>query len=123
MRRILTAALFAAVALAPVSARQTAPYKPTDEGVKAPVMTKEVKPNYTADAMKRQVQGNVEMDVVVKADGAVGDVTVTKALDPDLDEEAVKATRKWEFRPGTKDGKAVDVLVKIEMTFTLRARK
>lgn len=122
MRSILTAALLAAVVAAPGFA-QSQPYKAKDEGVKAPVMTKEVKPKYTDDAMRRRVQGNVEMDVVVKADGTVGDVTVTKALDPDLDQEAVKATRQWEFRPGTKDGKAVDVLVQIEMTFTLRARK
>jgi len=122
VRSTLTAALLAVVALAPAYA-QSRPHKTSDEGVKMPVLTKEVKPQYTEDAMRRQVQGSVEMDVVVKADGSVGDVTVTKALDPDLDQEAVKAARQWQFRPGTKDGKAVDVQVMIEMTFTLRSKK
>lgn len=121
MKSILTAALLAAVVLAPAYAQQ--PYKMTDEGVKAPVLKKDVKPNYTADAMRRKVQGSVEMESVVKADGSVADVTVTKKLDPDLDEEAVKAMKQWQFRPGTKDGKAVDVLVKTEMTFALRDKK
>ena len=121
MRSILTAALLAAAVVAPAYAQQ--PYTMKDEGVKAPVLRKDVKPNYTKGAMDRRVQGIVEMDVVVKADGTVGDVTVTKALDPELDEQAVKAMKQWQFRPGTKDGKAVDVLVQTEMTFTLRDKK
>ena len=88
--------------------------------VKAPVVLREVKPTYTEDAMRRRVQGSVEVSAVVKSDGTVGEVVVTKSLDPDLDEQAVKATRQWEFRPGTKDGKAVNVKVTIELTFTLR---
>lgn len=119
MKRILIAALLAVLASAPGYA-QNAPYKTTDEGVKAPVLTREVKPKYTDDAMRRKVQGSVEVEAVVKADGHVGDVKVIQSLDPDLDEEAVNATKQWQFRPGTKDGKAVDVSVKIELTFTLK---
>jgi hypothetical protein len=28
--------------------------------------------------------------------------------------------KQWEFKPGTKDGKAVPVEVAVEMTFTLK---
>ena len=122
MRRILTVALLAGL-MAVSGFAQSKPYKATDEGVKAPVLTKETKPKYTAGAMQRRVEGSVQVDAVVKADGTVGDVTVTKSLDPELDEEAVKATKEWRFRPGTKDGKAVDVEVQIELTFALRPRK
>jgi TonB family protein len=122
VRSILIAALVTAVSIAPGFA-QARPYKMTDEGVKAPVLVKDVKPTYTSDAMKRRVQGNVLLDAVVKSDGTVGDVTVTKSLDPDLDEQAVAALKRWQFRAGTKDAKAVDVLVNIEMTFTLRDKK
>jgi TonB family protein len=120
VRSILIAALLAAVTVAPGYAQQGTPYKMSDEGVKAPVIVKEVKPKYTDDAKTRRVQGSVEVEAVVKSDGTVGDVTVTKSLDPQLDEEAVKATKEWRFRPGTKDGKAVDVLVQIELRFTLK---
>lgn len=120
MRTILTTAALAAALLAPAAAQTKEVYKPGKDGVKAPVLVREVKPQYTKDAMDRKVQGSVEVKAVVLADGTVGDVEVTKSLDPDLDQEAVKATKQWRFRPGTKDDKPVDVEVNIELTFTLK---
>ena len=119
MRQILTVA-FLAVLMAVPAAAQKGPHKIGDDGVKAPVLIKEVKPSYTADAMRRQVQGRVEVEAIVLADGTVGDVTVKESLDPELDEQAVKATKQWEFRPGTKDGTPVDVVVRIELTFKVK---
>ena len=88
----------------------------------APVLVKEVHPQYTSEARKARIQGSVTMDVVVVEDGTVGDVKVTRSLDEEygLDEQAVKAVKQWTFRPGTKDGKPVPVRVSIEMTFTLK---
>jgi TonB family protein len=74
------------------------------------------------DVMKTRVQGLVELEFVVLADGAVGDVKVVKSLHPGLDQEAVKAVKQWRFKPGTKDGQPVAVLVAAEMTFTLGKR-
>ena len=67
-------------------------------------------------------EGVVWVDAVVLPDGSVGDVSVTKSLDSTfgLDQEAVKAARQWRFRPGTRFGEPVAVLVTIELTFTLR---
>ena len=92
------------------------------EGVTAPTIVKEVKPVYTDDAKKERIQGTIDMDVVVLADGTVGDVTVTKSLDAKygLDDQAVKAVKQWIFSPGTKDQKPVNVLVSVEMSFTLK---
>ena len=44
------------------------------------------------------------------------------SLDPTygLDEQAVAAAKRWEFKPGTKDGKPVAVRVTLEMSFTLK---
>jgi len=94
-------------------------YKP-GEGVQAPVVVREVKPQYTARANDAKIQGVVELACVVETDGSVGDVTVTKPLDEDLDQEAVTAARQWRFEPGKKDGKAVRVQITLEMTFTVR---
>jgi protein TonB len=88
--------------------------------VTAPTVVKQVKPQYTADAKEAKVEGVVELDCVVEATGSVGDVTVTRSLDEGLDREAIKAVKQWRFEPGTKDGKAVRVLITLEMTFTLR---
>src|SRR5436189_5263111 len=85
----------------------------------SPVLIKEVKPDYTDAAKARKVQGTVEMAVLVQTDGAPGpDVRILKSLDPDLDQQAIKAVRQWRFKPGTKDGQPVAVDVNIEMTFT-----
>lgn len=90
------------------------------DGVTSPRLVKQVRPTYTAEAKQAGIQGNVTMDCVVLPDGTVGDVRVTKKLDPDLDEEAIKTLRQWRFRPGQKDGKSVPVQVFVEMSFTLR---
>lgn len=92
-------------------------------GITSPRLLQEVKPNYTADAMRAKVQGVVMLEAVVLADGSVGPVRVTRSLDPTfgLDEEAQRTVRRWRFAPGTnRMGEAVPVLVVIEMAFTLR---
>jgi len=122
VRTILSMAAVAVMLGMPALAQDQATYKVGENGVKAPALIREVKPNYTSDAMKRQVQGVVEMSTVVKTDGSVGPIEITRSLDPDLDEEAMKALRQWKFRPGTKDDQAVNVEVNIEMTFTLRKK-
>ena len=96
-------------------------YRP-GSGVINPRILREVKPQYTADAMRAKVQGTVLLECVVLADGTVGRVDVVKSLDPTfgLDQEAVKAARQWQFLPGTRFGEPVAVLVTIELTFTLR---
>jgi protein TonB len=82
----------------------------------------EAKPRYTEAAMRARIQGIVEMQVVVLADGTVGPVRVVRSLDKELglDEQAVRAVKEWTFKPGRKDDKPVNVLVNIEMTFKVR---
>ena len=91
-------------------------------GVLMPEVINEVKPSYTADAMRQKIQGIVMVEAVVMTDGSVGQVQVIRSLDGTfgLDQEAIKAVRRWRFKPGTRFGQAVPVLVEIELTFTLR---
>ena len=91
-------------------------------GVTTPELVREVKPNYTGDAMRAKLQGVVEMEAVVMPDGSVGTVKITRSLDRTfgLDDEAIKAVKQWRFRPGTLRGQPVAVLVNVELTFTLR---
>jgi protein TonB len=64
----------------------------------------------------------VQLECVVLPDGTVGDVRVVEPLDQTygLDDEAISAAKQWRFKPGTKGGKPVPVVVTLEMTFTLR---
>jgi protein TonB len=96
-------------------------YRPGN-GVLLPTVIQEIKPQYTAEAMRAKVQGTVLLECVVLPDGSVGPVEVVRSLDSTfgLDQEAVKAAKRWLFRPGTRFGEPVAVLVTIELTFTLR---
>lgn len=121
-KMMMAAALVLAIGPAAISAAQDA-YKPGN-GVRSPVLVREVKPEYTKGAMDRKVQGLVEMECVVLKDGTVDtNVKVTKSLDDELDQQAIIALRQWTFRPGTKDGQPVPVQVSVEMTFTLRDKR
>ncbi len=96
-------------------------YRPGN-GVMIPKVLREVKPAYTAEAMRAKVQGTVLLECIVLQDGSVGRVEVVKSLDGTfgLDQEAIKAAKQWRFAPGTRFGEPVAVLVTIELTFTLR---
>ena len=81
-----------------------------------------MKPGYTRSALARKVEGNVVLECTVLTDGSVGECKVIRALDPDLDEEALAAARRWRFSPGKRNGVAVPVVVTLELTFTLRGQ-
>jgi protein TonB len=81
-----------------------------------------VKPEYTAAAMNARSQGIVVVACIVQPDGSVADARVVRSIDAafGLDQEAIKAARRWRFLPGTRLGKPVAVRVTIEVAFTLR---
>jgi TonB family protein len=87
-----------------------------------PTIVRQVKPAYTANAMRMKAQGEVFLECVVLPDGSVSNIRDSRSLDPvfGLDDEAVKAARQWRFNPGMRGGEPVAVMVVIEMTFTLR---
>jgi TonB family protein len=96
-------------------------FRPGD-GVSLPRVIKEVKPEYTAAAMQEKIQGSVRLDTVIAVSGEPTNIRVTQSLDDrfGLDQAAVDALSQWRFEPGRKDGKAVPVLVEIEIRFTLK---
>jgi protein TonB len=91
-------------------------------GVTLPTLLQQVKPRYTADAMRLRIQGSVWIECVVRPDGTVTDARVIRSLDSryGLDEEAIAAAKQWRFRPGTLNGKPVPVIVSIELMFSVR---
>jgi TonB family protein len=90
-------------------------------GLVMPTLTREEKPKYTAEAMRRKIQGAVEIQVVVGVDGMVNRARIMKSLDQryGLDDEALTAALRWRFKPGTIDGKPVSVLITITMEFRI----
>ncbi|HEV2732942.1 MAG TPA: energy transducer TonB [Terriglobales bacterium] len=76
-------------------------------------------PDYTNRARKKKIQGTVLVALVLTSEGNPRDVTITKKLDPDLDNKAIEAVRSWRFEPATKDGEPVAVHLKVEVEFRL----
>ena len=95
---------------------------PIGNGVTAPIPLRRPPPAYTAEAMRARLQGIVVLNCVVRQDGRCSDIRITKSLDMmfGLDEQAIASAREWRFRPGTRMGEPVPVLVTLEIGFTIR---
>ena len=100
---------------------QDSPYQVDDWGIVMPRVLYSVPPGYTPKAMRERIAGTVELEVVVLPDGTVGEVRITRSLDSvfGLDDQAIKAARRWRFEPGTRFGQPVAVLVNLELFFNL----
>ena len=96
-------------------------YRPGN-GVTSPRLLREVKPGYTGEAMRARIQGIVRLQAIVLPDGSVGNMKIVRSLDHvfGLDEEALKSVGQWRFQPGTLAGRAVPVMIEVELAFTLR---
>ena len=90
-------------------------------GVTPPVPVRRAAPRYTAEAMRARAHGIITIECVVELNGECGDVRVVRAFMPPygLDREAIDAARRWYFRPGTRAGEPVPVLVSLEIEFNI----
>ena len=91
------------------------------DDVMLPRLIKDRKPHYTPEAVRAGVQGAIDLEAVVEADGRVSEVRVVRSLDTKygMDQEAIDTVKQWRFAPGKKDGIAVPVLVEVRMSFTI----
>lgn len=95
------------------------PFRP-GAGIEPPRLLHEVKAVYTEEARRRSLTGDVLLEIVVRRDGSVGDVSVIRALGAGLEQRAIEAVRQWRFTPARRHGTPVDVIVEIAVEFTLR---
>jgi periplasmic protein TonB len=89
-------------------------------GITPPRLVREVKADYTEEARRRGLTGEVVLEIVVLHDGSVGDVKLRHGLDRGLDERAIQAVRQWRFTPADRMGVPVDVIVEVGVEFRLR---
>ena len=89
-------------------------------GVTTPTLLSQVLPEYSEEARKAKYQGTVVLETIVRRDGTVEVVRVTRSLGFGLDDKAIQAVTQWLFRPGMRNGEPVDVALKIEVNFNLR---
>ena len=106
--------------LPPVS--NTGPLIAGVAGVSNPLRTLLVDPIYPRLAREAGVQGKVFMQAIILADGSVGDAQVLSTTAPGLgfEEAAIEAVMQWKYKPGEQNGRAVDVIFNVVVTFTIQ---
>lgn len=76
---------------------------------------------YPEAAAQNDIQGRVIVKFVVEKDGSIGNVTVVKGVDKDLDREAVRVCKKMpKWQPGKNNGVAVRSYFNLPVTFKLQ---
>ncbi len=88
--------------------------------VAAPIKIHSPQPQYTELARKARIQGIVIVQAIVDKEGNVTNVKLLRSLPMGLGEEAVKAVKNWKFKPGTLNGKPVDVYYNLTVKFSLQ---
>ena len=88
-------------------------------GVSAPQLIYDPEPEYSDEARKEKYQGVVLLQVIVGEDGHPRDVRIARSLGLGLDEKALEAVRQWRFEPGRLNGRAVAVVVNVQVNFRL----
>ncbi len=76
---------------------------------------------YPETAQANDVQGRVIVKFVVEKDGSIGQATILKGVDKDLDKEALRVVKKMpKWQPGKNNGVAVRSYFNLPVTFKLQ---
>lgn len=82
---------------------------------------KQVTPTYPSGLLRDKLPTvRVQIEAVVTADGALGDMRIIQSSDSRFEQAAVDAVRQWTFEPATLEGKAVASRVVVELGFNAR---
>lgn len=74
-------------------------------------------PGYPEELTDSGLNGQAEVDFIVKADGSVGDAQLGMATHRAFGRAALAVIKNWHFQPGTHDGAPVDTRVSIPFKF------
>ena len=86
-----------------------------------PVPIRKVDPKYPPDLIEQNIQGEVVLYGIVRADGSVDSIQVARTLDPQLDANAKSAFAQWKFQPASKSGGGpIDLEVIAHIPFKIR---
>ncbi len=85
-----------------------------------PVLVTDVQPVYPELARQAEVEGEVNLRVLVGKDGRVADVHIDSSI-PMLDDAAVAAARQWVFKPALCNNRPVAVWIARQLRFRLTA--
>ena len=88
-------------------------------GVSAPLVLHSVQPEFTEQARAANLQGNVEIQLIVDSEGNPQNIRAIRHLGMGLDEKAMEAVRQYKFKPAMYQGHPVAVQIVVELAFHL----
>lgn len=75
---------------------------------------------YPATAKDNGIEGVIKLQFTVNADGSIGNIKVTKMVDPDLEAEAIRLVKQMPaWTPANDNGTPVESIGTISVAFTL----
>jgi TonB family protein len=74
---------------------------------------------YTPTARAEGIEGKVVLMVLVRRDGTVGAASVSRGLEPSLDESALRSVKEWKFAPAMRNRRTVEVVLEVDVEFHL----
>jgi TonB family protein len=77
------------------------------------------KPDYTEEARRMRIEGEVLLRVLFSASGEVRVLDTVSALGHGLDDSAVRAARQIRFKPAMREGRPVDSTAVVHIVFQL----
>ena len=86
-----------------------------------PQLRDKVTPEYPKRARRYHVAASVTLEARIMKDGSVSDVKVTSCTRRGLgfEEAASDAVRQWRYKPGTCDGKPIEVWFTVRVDFEM----
>ncbi len=93
-----------------------------DSRTAAKLVVRPVTPDYPPVARMNYIQGPVRIQITVSEEGEVQDARVVEGH-PLLAASALKAVRRWLFRPFRRGGDAREFRAMVDVNFNLRVRK
>ncbi|MEM8983480.1 MAG: energy transducer TonB [Pseudomonadota bacterium] len=80
-----------------------------------------VQPQYPSKARRRDIEGWVDVEFTVKADGRTGDIVVVRTDKNDIfNRSAIQAVSQWQFKPRMFRGEAIDQRVFTRIGYRLQ---
>ena len=83
-----------------------------------PRAIKITKPKYPPDAFARKIEGTVELEILIDADGNVARARVVQSV-PRLDKAALDTVYQWKFSPAIKNGRPVATIARAPVMFRI----
>jgi TonB family protein len=102
------------------SARLRAEALSTVKPVRDNMVVKSFTPDYPAKAQRRKAEGFVDLHFTAGITGDVKDVVVVKSEPAELfDDAAIRAIKRWKFKPAEVNGEPVEQRLSLRITFQL----